>query len=99
MLWLLKDKLGADNPAMGPLPVPVRLMLCGLLLALSVRVMVAERVPVTAGVKVTPTEQLPPTATGVPQVLVCAKSPGLVPPSTNALMLSVTLPVLLTVTV
>lgn len=98
MPWLLKDRLGADSPAMGPLPVPVRLMLCGLSLALSVRVMVAERVPVTVGEKVTLTVQLLPDATGVPQVLVWAKSPGFVPASTKELMLSVMLPVLLTVT-
>lgn len=68
--WLLNDKLGAESPAMGPLPVPVRLTLCGLLEALSVRATVAERAPVAVGANVTLIVQLLPAATGVPQVLV-----------------------------
>ena len=51
--------------------MPVRLMLCGLLAALSVMVIAPVRVPVAVGVKVTLMVQLPAAATNVPQVLVC----------------------------
>ena len=40
---------------------------------------VAVRLPLAAGVKVTLILQLPPAATELPQVLLCAKSLGLVP--------------------
>jgi hypothetical protein len=52
-------------------PVPVRLTLCGLLAALSVKVIAPVRVPTAVGVKVTLIVQLPAAATNVPQVLVC----------------------------
>ena len=54
----------------GAVPVPVRLAVWGLPLALSVRVMAALRVPVAAGVKVTLIVQLVPAATLDPQLLV-----------------------------
>lgn len=60
-------------------PVPVRLTVCGLPVALSVIVNEAERVPVTLGLKVTLIVQLLPTATGPAQLLVGAKSPAFVP--------------------
>ena len=60
-------------------PVPIKLAVCGLLLALSVTVKVPLRVPVAVGVNVTLIVQLAPAATLVPQLLVCAKSPLLVP--------------------
>jgi hypothetical protein len=69
-LWLLKVRLVAVTPAMGALPVPVRLTVCGLPVALSVMVTEATRDPGTVGVKVTLIVQLLPAATGVPQVLV-----------------------------
>ena len=55
--------------------VPVRLMVWGLLGALSVIVTVPVRVPAAVGLKVTLMVQLPPAATEPPQVLVWAKSP------------------------
>ena len=61
------------------MPVPDTAAVWGLLLALSATLKVALRAPVAAGVKVTLIVQFPPTATLEPQVLVCAKSPGLVP--------------------
>ncbi len=61
------------NPAVDP--VPVRLVVCGLLPALSVTVSVPVRVPTTVGVKVTLTVHFALLATDVPQVFVCAKSP------------------------
>jgi hypothetical protein len=73
-------------------PVPVRFTLCGLPVALSVRVTFAVRVPLAAGVKVTLIVQLPPAATLDPQLLVWAKSPGFVPESARLEMLKAALP-------
>lgn len=58
----------------------------------------AEREPVAVGLNVTPTEQLPPATTLDPQVLVCWKSPGFVPASEIAEMLSGALPELVSIT-
>ena len=79
---LLKLRLVGDRVAVGATPAPDTLDVWGLLLALSVTVRVAPRVPVAAGVKVTLMVQVPLAArveglTG--QLLVCPKSPGLVP--------------------
>ena len=52
-------------------PVPVRVTDCGLPVALSVTVIVPGWLPAAVGVKVTLMEQLAPTATEAPQVLVC----------------------------
>jgi hypothetical protein len=57
------------------LPIPVRLTVCGLPLALSLSVRVPVRLPVAVGVKVTLTVQTPLAEIPVPQVLVSAKSP------------------------
>jgi hypothetical protein len=80
-------------------PVPVRLTLWGLPVALSVRVTAALRVPPTPGVKVRLTVQLAPAATPDPQVLVWAKSPGLAPVSAMLVRVKAALPVLFRVTV
>jgi len=53
-------------------PLPVRLTVCGLLLALSVMVRVPGREPVAVGVKVTLIVQVAPAASDVPHVFVCA---------------------------
>jgi hypothetical protein len=63
----------------------------GLLLPLSVTVNVALRDPVAVGVKVTLIVQFPPAATLDPQVLVCAKSPGLAPVKVMVVMLNAAL--------
>jgi hypothetical protein len=51
-------------------PLPVRVTVCGLLLALSVMVSVPGREPVAVGVKVTLTVQVAPAASDVPHVFV-----------------------------
>jgi|GEM_PF-4097838 len=56
-------------------PVPVRVTFCGLWKSLSAMLKVPVRAPVAVGVKVIVTTQLAPAATGLTQVLVCAKSP------------------------
>ena len=66
-------------------PVPVSAIVCGLLLALSVTVSVAVRVPVAPGVKVREIVQLDLAATLPPHVFVSAKSPGSAP--VNAMLI------------
>lgn len=56
-------------------PVPLRLMTCGLLLALSVIVIPPVLMPTAVGVKVTLIVQLPLEATDGPHVFVWPKSP------------------------
>ena len=74
-------------------PVPVTLVVWGLLLALSVTLRVAVRVPAAVGVKVTLIVQLPPAGTLAPQVLVgIAKSPLFVPVTAMLVMLNAVLP-------
>ena len=55
--------------------MPVKLAVCGLLVALSLTVIVPVRVPDAVGVKSTLMSQLIPAAREVPQVSVAAKSP------------------------
>ncbi len=81
----------------GAVPVPVRLTLCGLPAALSVRVIAAARVPLAAGVKVTLIVQLAPTATLDPQLLDWAKSLALAPVSARLVRLKAALPELVRV--
>ena len=86
----------------GAMPVPLRLMVWGLPLALSVMLMVAARAPVTLGVKVTLKTQVAFTASVVTQlagVVEEAKSPGLVPPRVMAEIVSGPVPVFVSVTV
>ena len=90
-----------ERAATGSVPVPVRLTVCGLPGALSANDKVAARAPVAVGVKVTLTVQVPFWATLAPVQVsaLVAKSPGLVPPRLSVLMLSVAVPLLVTVTV
>lgn len=62
----LKDVADSVN---GALPVPLRVTVCGLLMALSAKVSVPVAAPNAAGEKVTPTVQVAPAAIPVPQVL------------------------------
>ena len=62
--------VGATTTAMTP--VPERFRVCGLLLALSVKVSVPVLLPVAIGVNVTLIVHFAPAATDVPHVLVCA---------------------------
>ena len=97
--WLLKVRLVGERLTTVAVPVPLRLTVCGLPLALSAIFSEAPRLPLAEGVKVTLMVQLPAAATELPQVLVWAKSPALVPASAMLVMLSAALPVLFRVTV
>src|SRR5437867_6271041 len=68
MLFWTCTRAGPEPPAV--VPVPVRLAVCGLFVALSVTVSVPLRVPVAAGVNVTLIVHVTPAATELPQLLV-----------------------------
>jgi hypothetical protein len=97
--WPAKARLLGDTLAMGAVPVPLRLTVCGLPLALSVNVTAAERVPLAVGLNVTLIEHLAPAATLDPQPLVWAKSPELAPVSAMLEMLNAAVPELVNVSV
>jgi len=75
--WLAKARVLGETPATGAgtKPVPVRLICCGLPVALSVTVRVPVRFPLAVGVKVTLNVHDEFTATLPPQLFVCEKSP------------------------
>lgn len=93
---LVGDTVTVGVPAVAP--VPVKLTDCGLWGALSLIVIDALRAPVAVGEKVTVKVQVPLGNTLVPQVLVCAKSPGFVPERLILVMFSAAVPVLVNVT-
>jgi hypothetical protein len=77
--------------------MPIKFANCGLPVVLSAMLNVADREPVAVGVNVTPIEQFPPATTLDPQLFVCRKSSGLVPPNEIAVMLSAALPELVSI--
>jgi hypothetical protein len=89
-----KVKEVGERLTTGAVPVPVRLTVCVVGLALSVMVTAPVLVPAAVGLKVTLSEQLPLTAKLDLQVFVCEKSPLTV----MLVMLRVALPVFLSVT-
>jgi len=96
---LPKDRLEGEKLVAAAVPVPLRLTLCGLPDALSVRVTEAVKAPAAAGLKVTLIVQLAPEATLDPQVLVSAKSLALVPETAMLLTLKAPFPELVSVMV
>ena len=79
--WLVNARLAADREtAAGATPVPVTLMLCGLVDASSVTARTALRAPTAAGAKVTLMVHVPLGGTAAMQVFAgIAKSAGLAP--------------------
>jgi hypothetical protein len=75
----LKLAVPSITSGTGVKPVPVRVMACGELAALSVIVTLAVRAVAAEGVNVTLIVQLPPGATEALQLLFCEKSPAFVP--------------------
>jgi hypothetical protein len=96
--WALKARLVAVRLAVGLAPVPVRLTICGLPMALSVTVISAVRLPADVGVNVTLIVQLPPAASELPQVEVSGKSPELGPVAATLVMLKAALPLFVRMT-
>ena len=81
-------------------PVPLKLTVWGLVLALSVSVRLPERLPVTVGVNVTLITQLPPlAATGVLVLQVVPLAVAKSPVTPMLVKIKDSLPLLVTVTV
>jgi hypothetical protein len=95
-LWFPNAKLLVENSTI--VPVPESATVCGLPVALSLIDRLAVRPFLANGVKVMLMVQLAPAATDVPQVLVWLKSPGFVPVSVKLVMVSVPVPLLVSVT-
>jgi hypothetical protein len=85
--------------ANGVLPVPLSATVCGEPVALSATESVAAKLAAEAGVNVTEMEQLAFAASELPQVLVWAKSVGLVPVIEIPEIVNAALPVFLSMTV
>jgi len=95
------DKLVADNDATGAagaVPLPASVTWCGLPLALSLMLSVADLEPVKAGVNFTLMVAVPPLAATLNGVgVVVEKSPGFAPVKTRLLTVSVAVPMFVTV--
>jgi len=89
-------RLGCGLP-----PPPLRLIDCGLPGALSAKVRLALRAPLAAGVKVTPTKQVPLDMTVAPEQvsLLIAKSLAFAPPIVTVEMVRFAVPLLVIVSV
>jgi hypothetical protein len=70
--WNPNVRLVGDRLTMGPVPVPVRLIVCGLPEAVSAIVIAPVNVPAAAGVNVTLIVQFDPAASVAPHVVVSA---------------------------
>ena len=92
-------RLAGERLTRAAVPVPERLTVCGLPLALSVMLTEAVRLPLAAGLNVTLIVQLLPAATELPHVLVWAKSLALLPVRARLVILKAALPVLLRVAI
>ena len=91
--------LAGEKPRVGELvAVPLRDTVCGLLLASSVTLNVAESEPEITGVKDTLIVHVPPPGKLVPQSLVWLKLSGFAPPKEMLLMFSVMAWLLLRIT-
>lgn len=90
---------GADKLTVGAVPVPLKLTVWGLPLALSLKFSEALRVPVADGANVTLTAQVPLGVTVAPVQVsaLLAKSLAFVPPIVTVEMVRLTVPVLVTV--
>ena len=98
---MLKLRLLGLKLTTGVVPLPLKVTVCGLPLALSVMDTLALRLPLALGVKVTLIVQEAPAANVLEllgQVLVWAKSPLLVPVKAMLLMVRAALPLLVNVT-
>jgi hypothetical protein len=93
-----------ERLASGAVPVPFKVTVCGLGVAVSLKFNVAVRLPAVVGVNVTPTVQVlgdGAVGTVIPVQLseLLAKSPGFVPVSETLVMVTLALPPLVRVTI
>ena len=98
-IWSGKVSEEDDKLTRGTIPVPLKLTVCGLLEALSVKFSEALRLPVADGVNVTLTVQVPLGITVAPVQVsaLLAKSLAFVPPIVTVEMVRLAVPVLVTV--
>ena len=75
--WLPKARLVGERLTRAAVPVPERLTVCGLPLALSVMLTEAVRLPLAEGVNVTLIVQLAPAASELPQCVGLSKVAGI----------------------
>jgi hypothetical protein len=97
--WAVKVRLEAVTLAVGPIPVPVKLAVCGLPARVSKTLTEAVRVKGAVGENLTEIVQVAFTANNKPtlQVVFSEKSPGFVPVILTLLMVKLAVPVLVTV--
>jgi hypothetical protein len=89
----------AETVPLAAVPVPVSVMVCGLPLAESLKLSVADRGPVAFGANATVAVQLEDAASDVPQVLLLRmKSAALLPPTITLLIVMAALPLFVSVT-
>ena len=97
---MLNVTLLGETPATGAVPVPVRPNVCGLPLALSVKINEALRLPVADGVNVTLTVQVLLGVSVAPEQVsaLLPKSLAFVPPIVTVEIVRLAVPALVTVT-
>lgn len=101
--WLAKGKVVGDRLASGAVPVPFKVTVCGLFVAVSVKVNVAVRLPPVVGLNATLTVQVlgdgaAGTVFPVQVSALVTKSPGFVPVNKALVMVTLALPPLVRVT-
>src|SRR3954469_26037735 len=85
-------------PGAAAVPVPLTVTLCGLPVALSTMLTLADLAPIVVGANLTPTWQEPPPAIDAqPAPIVAANCPGSVPVIVTPVTFKAATPVLLTV--
>jgi hypothetical protein len=99
MIWLPKLTGVGARLACGAVPVPVRVTVWGVPVALSATESVALWAPAAVGAKATVMAQLPPAASDDPQALVCVNAAALAPVRVTPVIESVALPGLESMTV
>jgi hypothetical protein len=100
--WLGNGKVVGERLASGAVPVPFKVTVCGLFVAVSVKVNVAVRLPEVVGVNATLTEQVLGdgaigTVNPVQVSALLVKSPGLAPVNETLVMVTLALPPLVRV--
>ena len=98
--WSRKVSDEGDNPTPTVIPVPLKVTICGLWGAKSVKISEALKLPVTSGRRLTLTEHVPLGINMAPVQVsaLLAKSLAFVPPISTVEMERLAVPVLLTVT-
>jgi uncharacterized protein YaaW (UPF0174 family) len=97
VLVVVKTRVAGERLTAGTVPVPLSVMVCGELAALSATLSVAVSAPEAAGLKVMVTVQEALAASDAPQLLVWEKEDAFAPPTEMLEMVSAPVPVFLRV--